>query len=157
MSRLLWRILLWRGSYLTMAYRAKSLGISRCDGCDHCTNCQHSPSCFLRKLPQVCDPFSAVLAVHAIDVRPMANLNCHRSRVIAKSTESGEPVLYIDGCATVHTVALRRVIFKWKKGFATISLGQIYHSMLLSQPPSRGTVPLSCIDYIWEKSGHLVS
>jgi hypothetical protein len=34
-------------------------------------------------------------------------------------------------------------IFKRKKGFATISLGIIYHSIALSQPPSRGTVPLN--------------
>jgi hypothetical protein len=33
--------------------------------------------------------------------------------------------------------------YKWKKVFATISLGlMIYHSMVLSQPPSRNTVPL---------------
>jgi hypothetical protein len=31
-----------------------------------------------------------------------------------------------------------------KKGFATISLGLIYHSMVLSQPPSCETVPLMC-------------
>jgi hypothetical protein len=48
---------------------------------------------------------------------------------------------YIVGCTTVRTVALRRPIYKWKKGFATISLGLIYHSMALSQPPSGDTVP----------------
>jgi hypothetical protein len=35
------------------------------------------------------------------------------------------------------------VIFKWKEGFATNSLGIIYHSIALSQPPSRDTVPLN--------------
>jgi hypothetical protein len=34
------------------------------------------------------------------------------------------------------TVALRQAIFNRKKGFATISLGLIHHSMVLSQPPS---------------------
>jgi hypothetical protein len=38
---------------------------------------------------------------------------------------------------------MRRTIFKWKKGFTTISLGLIYHSMVLSQLPSRDPVPLS--------------
>jgi hypothetical protein len=49
----------------------------------------------------------------------------------------------IDKCATVRSVVLRQAIFKRKKGFATISLGLIYHSMVLSQPPSHDTVPLS--------------
>jgi hypothetical protein len=39
---------------------------------------------------------------------------------------------YIDGCITVRTVALRRAIFKRIKGFTTITLGLIYHSMALS-------------------------
>jgi hypothetical protein len=34
-------------------------------------------------------------------------------------------ILHIDGCSTVQTVALRRAIFKQKKGFATIILGLI--------------------------------
>jgi hypothetical protein len=41
-------------------------------------------------------------------------------------------------------IALRWVIFKRKKGFATISLGIIYQSIALSEPPSCDTVPLSC-------------
>jgi hypothetical protein len=49
---------------------------------------------------------------------------------------------YIDGCATVRTIVLRRAIFKQKKGFATISLGLIYRFMVLSQPPSRDNAPL---------------
>jgi hypothetical protein len=48
---------------------------------------------------------------------------------------------YIDGCATLWTVALQQAIFKQKKRFTTISLGIIYHSIALSQPPSRDTVP----------------
>jgi hypothetical protein len=46
------------------------------------------------------------------------------------------------GCATRRAVALRRRIFKRKKGFAKLSLGLIYHSKALPQPPSRDTVPL---------------
>jgi hypothetical protein len=37
---------------------------------------------------------------------------------------------------------LRRHIFKRKKGFANLSLGLIYHSKALPQPPSRDTIPL---------------
>jgi hypothetical protein len=36
-------------------------------------NCQHSPSCFLRELPQVGDPFFTALAVPTIVVRPWHN------------------------------------------------------------------------------------
>jgi hypothetical protein len=43
---------------------------------------------------------------------------------------------------TVRTIALRQVSFKWKKELATISLDLIYQSMVLSQPPSRDSVPL---------------
>jgi hypothetical protein len=49
---------------------------------------------------------------------------------------------YIDGCATRRAVALRRRIFKQKKGFANLSLGLNYHSKAFPQPPSRDTVPL---------------
>jgi hypothetical protein len=56
--------------------------------------------------------------------------------------------LYIIGCATVWTVALRRTIFKWKKGFATIILGLIYYSMVVSQPPFHDTVPYSKKIYV---------
>jgi hypothetical protein len=49
---------------------------------------------------------------------------------------------YIDGCATQRAVALKRPIFKRKKGFANLSLGLIYHSKALPQPPSHDTVPL---------------
>jgi hypothetical protein len=43
-------------------------------------------------------------------------------------------------------IALRWAIFKRKKGFVTISLGLIYHSMVLSQSPSRDTAPLNCVN-----------
>jgi hypothetical protein len=49
---------------------------------------------------------------------------------------------HIDGCGTLRTVALRRPIFKQKKGFATISLGLNYCSMGSSHSLSRDTVPL---------------
>jgi hypothetical protein len=38
---------------------------------------------------------------------------------------------------------LKRLIFKRKKGFADLSLGLIYNSKALPQPPSRDTIPLS--------------
>jgi hypothetical protein len=47
---------------------------------------------------------------------------------------------YVDRCATVWAVALRRVIFERKKLFETIGLVLIYHPIVLSQPPSRDTV-----------------
>jgi hypothetical protein len=51
-----------------VAYRAKSLGISRCDGCGMTmvthSLWEHSSSCFLLKLPKVCGPFSVALVVH---------------------------------------------------------------------------------------------
>jgi hypothetical protein len=53
-----------------------------------------------------------------------------------------QPQAYINGCATRRAVALKRPIFKLKKGFTTISLGLIYHSKALPQPPSRDTIPL---------------
>jgi hypothetical protein len=49
---------------------------------------------------------------------------------------------YIDGRSTRRAVALRWRIFKRKKGFANLSLGLIYHSKALPQPPSRDTIPL---------------
>jgi hypothetical protein len=49
---------------------------------------------------------------------------------------------HIYGYATRWAIALRRRIFKQKKGFANLSLGLNYHSKALPQPPSRDTVPL---------------
>jgi hypothetical protein len=44
---------------------------------------------------------------------------------------------------------LKRPIFKRKKEFANLSLGLIYHSKALPQPPSRDTIPLikNCFIY----------
>jgi hypothetical protein len=50
---------------------------------------------------------------------------------------------YIDGCATVRTVALKWPILKQRKGCATVRLGLNYCYMGSSQPPSRDTVPLT--------------
>jgi hypothetical protein len=58
------------------------------------------------------------------------------------------PCFNIDGCATLWTVALKRPIFKWKKGFANISLGLNYCSMCSSWPWSRDTVPLNNLQRI---------
>jgi hypothetical protein len=53
-----------------LAYRAEAAAIYQ--GCtDNGAKCQHSPSCFLHKLPQVCDPFLAALAIPTIVVRPL--------------------------------------------------------------------------------------
>jgi hypothetical protein len=54
-----------------------------------------------------------------------------------------EPWFYIYRGTTLWTVPLKRPIFKQKKGFANLSLGLIYHSKALPQPPSRDTVPLT--------------
>jgi hypothetical protein len=58
-----------------------------------------------------------------------------------------EPWIYIYRGTTLWTVALKRPIFKRKKGFANLSLGLIYHSKALPQPPSHDTVPLNIIVY----------
>jgi hypothetical protein len=47
---------------------------------------------------------------------------------------------YIVGCATVQIIALRGAVLKGKK--VSYCLGIIYHSMVLSQPPSHDTVSL---------------
>jgi hypothetical protein len=47
------------------------------------------------------------------------------------------------GCGTQWTVALRRLIFKQKKGYVTIGLGLNYCSMGSSHSPSCDTVPLT--------------
>jgi hypothetical protein len=67
---------------------------------------------------------------------------------------------YIDGCPTWR--ALKRPIFKRKKGFGNLSFGLIYHSKALPQPPSCDTIPLkreifSCLEetlFMW-KTGSL--
>jgi hypothetical protein len=50
---------------------------------------------------------------------------------------------HIDGCGTLRTVALRRPIFRQKKGSAAISLGLNFCSMGSSHSLSRDTVPLT--------------
>jgi hypothetical protein len=62
-----------------------------------------------------------------------------RRRDLAKSAGSGEPVF--TSMDTGRTVALKRPIFKQKKGYATIGLGLNYHFMGSSQPPPRDSVP----------------
>jgi hypothetical protein len=68
---------------------------------NHYANCQHSPSCCLHELPQVCGPFSAALAVRAMVVnwriaavpaRYAKGWIWIRSQVIAKSVASGAAV-----------------------------------------------------------------
>jgi hypothetical protein len=53
---------------------------------------------------------------------------------------------------TVQATAVRQAIFKQKKGSATISLDLIYHSIVLSQPPSRDTVPYEDVTNPYEKN-----
>jgi hypothetical protein len=88
-------------------------------------------------------------------VRPLA-YRWIRGRVIAKSAGSGKPVFHrwMLYC-TDRTVALRRPIFKRKKGFAAICLGLIYHSMVLSQLRSRDTVLLNRVTACFPRSDAL--
>jgi hypothetical protein len=105
-------------------------GISRLRHANGCTNCQYSPSCFLRELPQVCGLFSAALAVRAMVVRPLAypshhiaiyqEINLNSNPSLRKFRQIWRTGFYIDGCVTVRTTALRQVICKRKKEFATI-------------------------------------
>jgi hypothetical protein len=80
-------------------------GISRWGGCDmprsQCrtnngTNCQHSPSCFLCELLQVCDPFFGFRGSGSSRTGwvtlALAYPRRHRRRVVAKSAESGDLV-----------------------------------------------------------------
>jgi hypothetical protein len=111
-------------------------------------NCQHSPFVFLRELPKVCGTFFAALAVCAMVVRLLEYPGRHkalcqwiRGRIIAKSAGSGEPILHgwMLYC-TDHSFETGD--FLKEKRFTTISLGLIYHSMVLTQLPSRDTVHL---------------
>jgi hypothetical protein len=52
-------------------------------------------------------------------------------------------IFYMYGSTAQWTVALKRLIFKWKKVFANLGLGLIYYSIATSQSPSHDTVPLS--------------
>jgi hypothetical protein len=61
----------------------------------------------------------------------------------SKIRQIRRPCFNIDGGATLWTVALKRPIFKRKKGFANISLGLNYCYMGSSWPRSRDTVPLN--------------
>jgi hypothetical protein len=94
----------------------------------------------------------AVVTARYANGRPNHCAKCHsrqiRCLVVAKFTGSDEsvftsmdvvpvPVLY-----TLQSVALRRPIFKQKKGSATISLDLNYCSMGSSHSLSRETVPL---------------
>jgi hypothetical protein len=63
-----------------------------------------------------------------------------QSPSLSKIRRIWRPGFYIDGCTILWALAKIRQIFKQKKGSATISLGLIYYSMVLSQPPSRDTV-----------------
>jgi hypothetical protein len=53
-----------------------------------------------------------------------------------------ETWFYINRGTTLWTVALKRPIFKQKKGVANLNLGLLLYSEALSQPWSRDTVPL---------------
>jgi hypothetical protein len=97
------------------------------------------------------------LAVRAMNVWPLAYHRRHSAMcqgTLPNMPQSGKynsshikiswiwrTCFYIDGCVTLRTVALRRPIFKQKKGYATISLGLNYCSMGSSQPLSCDTVP----------------
>jgi hypothetical protein len=99
------------------------------------------------------------LAVRALVVRPLADRSRHRAicqgiNLNKKPSRSKINRIWrtgfdIDGCATVPTVVLRWSIFKWEKGFTTISLGLIYHFMALSEPPSLWHCLFSCLKRDW--------
>jgi hypothetical protein len=74
---------------------------------------------------------------------------------LSKIRRIWEPWFYIYGGTTLWTVALKRPIFKRKKGFANLSLGLIYHSKALPQPPSRDIVPLRLQYVTHYKKRHL--
>jgi hypothetical protein len=70
-----------------------------------------------------------VLEVRAMAVRQLTY--CSRPKPShSKIRRIWRTGFYIDECATVQTVALKRPIFKWKKGFATISLGLPLHGLI---------------------------
>jgi hypothetical protein len=61
----------------------------------------------------------------------------------SKTRRIWEPWFYIYRGTNLWTVALKRPIFKQKKGFANLSFGLLLCSEALSQPWSRDTVPLT--------------
>jgi hypothetical protein len=76
---------------------------------------------------------------------PQHDMPRNKSELEAESKQNPpdlENRFIINGCTTVWTEALRWAILNGKKGFATISLDLIYHSIILSQLPSRETFPL---------------
>jgi hypothetical protein len=75
-------------------------------------------------------------------VRDMPKLE-KSTPILSKIRQIWRTCFYIDGCATVRTIALKWPIFEQKKGPATICLGLNYCSMGSSQPPSCETVPLN--------------
>jgi hypothetical protein len=98
-----------------VAYRAKSLGILRSDG---------------RDMPTVAPTISRIATVGEEEAESYSTIRRYRTSFC------------IDGCGTLQSFALRRPIFKQKKGSATISLGLNYYSMGSSLSPFHDTVSL---------------
>jgi hypothetical protein len=107
-----------RQNLLAVAYRAKSLSNSRCDDCN---------------MPTVAPTIARIATVGKVDAESWQNPPNLDSQFLH------------DGCGTLRTVALRRPIFKPKKGSSTISLGLNYYSIGLSQPPFRDTISLMSV------------
>jgi hypothetical protein len=63
-------------------------------------------------------------------------------RVVANLPDLRSLILHLWNFTAQQTAALKRPIFKRKKGFANLSLGLIYYSIASSQQPSRDTVHL---------------
>jgi hypothetical protein len=63
-------------------------------------------------------------------------------RQVSKICQIWRPCFNIDGYTTLWAVALKRPIFKQKKGFVNISLGLNFCSIDSSWPRSHDTVPL---------------
>jgi hypothetical protein len=100
----------------SVPYQVKPLGLLHCDG---------------RDMPT----FTPTI----VRMATVGNLKPSRSKI----HQIWRTSFYIFVCVTLWTVALRRAIFKQKKGSATISSSLNYCSMGSSQSPSRDSVPLS--------------
>jgi hypothetical protein len=82
---------LWLIVQSPLAYPAEAAAI--CKGhTNKGENCQHSPSCFLRELRQVCDPFFCSSGSLCSGCETLAYRSWQRRRVVAKSAGAGDPV-----------------------------------------------------------------
>jgi hypothetical protein len=102
-----------------VAYRAKSLGISRCEG---------------HNMPTDAQTIARIATIVELEANSFQNPPDLENRFLHRRMWYS---------TSLRTVALRRPIFKQKKVSATISLGLNYCSMGSSLSPFRDTVPLN--------------